>query len=76
MSIQWQRVLGFGVSLCLGLWIWVGGGSPLWAQPALPVVPMELPQPPVPVLDLADQLSSKEEAELAEHLSRLEEETV
>ncbi|WP_414360394.1 TPM domain-containing protein [Synechococcus sp. H65.1] len=75
MNIQWQRILCIGVSFCLGLWIGLGGGSPLWAQPAPAVVPMELPQPPVPVLDLADQLTSSQEAQLAEHLNQLEKET-
>jgi hypothetical protein len=75
MSIEWQRILRVGVGFCLGLLIAVGGGSLTWAQPALPVVPMELPQPPVPVLDLADQLTSNQEAQLAQHLNKLEQDT-
>lgn len=75
MSIEWQRILHIGVGFCLGLLIAVGGGSLTWAQPALPVVPMELPQPPVPVLDLADQLTSNQEAQLAQHLNKLEQDT-
>lgn len=75
MSIEWQRILRVGVGFCLGLLIAVGGGSLTWAQAALPVVPMELPQPPVPVLDLADQLTSNQEAQLAQHLNKLEQDT-
>ncbi|MEN9203649.1 MAG: TPM domain-containing protein [Thermostichus sp. DG_1_6_bins_120] len=75
MSKGWQWVLRIGVSLCLGMLIWVGGGSLTWGQPALPVVQMDLPQPALPVLDLADQLTQNQEAQLVQQLTKLEQDT-
>ncbi len=66
---SWAMSIGV-MLLTLVLW-----GSPAHAQMALPVVEMDLPQPPSLVLDLADQLSDNQESVLADTLSDLELET-
>lgn len=57
--------------LCLGsLW-----GSPAQAQIPLPIVEMDLPQPPVMVLDLADELTSSQEVLIGQKLTEIEAQT-
>ncbi len=68
-SVLHGALLGF---LSLGLMAW---GAPASAQMPLPVVEMDLPQPPVMVLDLANQLSDSQEARLGDTLRNLEADT-
>lgn len=49
--------------------------APAQAQIGLPVVEMDLPQPALPVLDLANELSDRQEQDLAIELEQLEQET-
>ena len=64
--------MGTIVGLCLTLWL---GHASALAQRVLPVVEMDLPQPEVAVLDLANQLTPTQEAKLDVQLKQLESNT-
>jgi len=67
------RIGGIGCALAVlvGL-LW---GAPAQGQMALPVVEMDLPLPALPVLDLADELSDRQELGLSQELEQLEQDT-
>ena len=69
-----QRSLLLGL-LCLCLALSPFTTMPSWAQQPLPVVEMDLPQPEVAVLDLADQLTDGQEEKLDRQLKQLEADT-
>ncbi|MEO1134495.1 MAG: hypothetical protein AAFX40_17560, partial [Cyanobacteria bacterium J06639_1] len=67
-----QRVCARLIFGCLlGLCLVVGIAREGWAQP-LPVEEMNLPQPAVAVLDLANEIPASQEVKLAEQLESLE----
>ena len=63
---RWLTMIGFGLTL------WLATGLAAHAQMDLPVVEMDLPQPPVMVLDLADELTTAQEGILSQKLIDLE----
>jgi hypothetical protein len=63
---RWLMMIGFGLTL------WLATGLAAHAQMDLPVVEMDLPQPPVMVLDLADELTTAQEGILSQKLIDLE----
>lgn len=67
-----RRLLGLSL-IMLGLWLWSSPG--LAAPQGLPVVEMDLPQPPRLVLDLAEELSDAQEDLLGQQLQQLETDT-
>ncbi len=66
---RWLVITGLGLAL------WLGSVAGAQAQMALPVVEMDLPQPPVLVLDLADELTTAQESILSQKLQDLEAQT-
>lgn len=65
----------WGIGCALAILVGLLWGAPAQAQMALPVVEMDLPQPALPVLDLADELSDRQEQGLSQALEQLEQDT-
>jgi hypothetical protein len=70
-----NRFVAGGLGLIAGLMFLLGWGLPVQAQKALPTVEMDLPQPPVLVLDLAGELNDQQKELLSTQLQKIETDT-